>query len=57
MFAPVLLSHQIIPRMQQRYHRSAIIIVGGENAKQPIPGMSVSSGAKAFIGNFSGCTK
>ena len=40
--------------MQQRYHRSAIIIIGGENAKQPIPGMAISSGAKAFIRNFTG---
>jgi len=53
MFSPVLLSHQVIPRMLQRYHKSAIVVVGGENAKQPIPGMSVSSGCKAFLKNFS----
>ena len=54
MFAPVLLSQVLIPRLQLRYHRSAIINVSGENANQPIPGMAISSGAKAFIRQFSG---
>jgi len=52
MFSPVLLSQHIIPRLEQRYHRSAIIVVTGENANQPMPGMAVSSGAKAFLRNF-----
>ena len=54
MFAPVLLSQALIPRLQLRYHRSAIINISGENANQPIPGMAISSGAKAFIRQFSG---
>jgi len=58
MFAPVLLSQHMIPRLQHRYHRSAIVVVGGENAHQPIPGMAISSGAKAFLRHFAGqCAK
>nr|XP_002124801.2 very-long-chain 3-oxoacyl-CoA reductase 1-like [Ciona intestinalis] len=53
MFSPVLLSQHLIPRLQHRYHRSAIVIIGGENANQPIPGMAISSGAKAFLRQFS----
>ncbi|CAK8678792.1 unnamed protein product [Clavelina lepadiformis] len=53
MFAPVLLSHHLIPRLQLRYHKSAIINISGENAHQPIPGMAISSGAKSFIRQFS----
>lgn len=51
-FGSVLLTQQFLPRLLQRFHRSAVINVSSENGNQPIPGMAVSSGAKAFVKQF-----
>nr|XP_039271372.1 very-long-chain 3-oxoacyl-CoA reductase 1-like [Styela clava] len=51
-FGCVLLCQQFLPRLVQRFHRSAIINISSEIAHQAIPGMAVSSGSKAFITQF-----